>query len=252
MERPSCVCPSEEDAAAADGALWACSASAQAAETARSYTEPRRRTALPDSKFAQVRARAAAAWRWPTNILCGVFSQEVCSHRCGLCGRVCTVCQHFLSLLRTCILAPLFDFFVIRKICIINLGAVNANKLGGCQCRFMPIGLFPRLLGKAVAWASATSTREPVMRKTEADLTFGRYRLILRVSEPWRIERKMSISSMFACERTLWQSQTQRGKVIKVVLKITQAALLRAHYSKPISLFRFKLVESNLIKMIAA
>ncbi len=65
----------------------------------------------------------------------------------------------------------------------------------------------------------------------------------------WWIEREMDISSMFAWVRTLWQSQTQRGKVIEVVLKITPAALLRAPLAhitaNLLSLFRLKVTLSR-------
>ena len=59
----------------------------------------------------------------------------------------------------------------------------------------------------------------------------------------------MSISSMFAWERTLWQSQTQRGKVFEVVLQNYAGRPLKdtfgTHYSEPISLFRLKVTLSG-------
>ncbi len=59
----------------------------------------------------------------------------------------------------------------------------------------------------------------------------------------------MSISSMFAWERTLWQSQTQHGKVFKVVLQNYAGRPLKGtfgtHYSKPISLSRLKVTLSR-------
>ncbi len=64
----------------------------------------------------------------------------------------------------------------------------------------------------------------------------------------WQIKRIMSISSMFAWERTLWQSQTQHGKVFEVVLQNYAGHPLKGtfgtHYSEPISLFWLKVTLS--------
>jgi hypothetical protein len=59
----------------------------------------------------------------------------------------------------------------------------------------------------------------------------------------------MSISSMFAWEQTLWQSQTQRGKVFEVVLQNYAGRPLKGtfgtHYSESISLYRLKVTLSG-------